>query len=175
VPFRRSGLKNSNWPWKVTAETDEHEAFIRDSCSTRTPCRRSGLSVSGRQSTAAETHENDAVTLSMLDLLRLSPCLVLRFRLRRGVGQFRAGLTERPVSPRADVLAGPAKKCLGNKRTLCALLIRCEHVKYWRENNAKFREEVEPGRLVSPIRLVRVGQSKQGRRNARARRNNPSL
>jgi hypothetical protein len=63
VRFRRSGLRKLNWPQKLTPETDEHDAFVRDSCSTAPPCRQSGLSVSGRQSTAAETHENDAVIL----------------------------------------------------------------------------------------------------------------
>jgi hypothetical protein len=66
--------------------------------------------------------------------------------LRRGVEQFRAGLTERPVSPREAIRGGPAKKGRGNKRALDALLIRCEHVKHWMEDSAKLHEEVEPGK-----------------------------
>jgi hypothetical protein len=75
----------------------------------------------------------------MLDLLLLSSCLVLRFRLQRGVGQFRAGLIERPVSPREAVRAVPAKKCCGNNRSFDALLLICEHMKHWMEDSAQLQ------------------------------------
>jgi hypothetical protein len=45
-------------------DTDEHDASIRDNCSTVTPCRQPGLSLSGSRSTAADTHEQDVLILN---------------------------------------------------------------------------------------------------------------
>jgi hypothetical protein len=132
--------------------------------------------VSGRQSTAAETHEHNVVILYNARPATFVAVSGFRFRLRRGVGQFRAGLTERLVSPKEAVRAGSAKRCRGNKRTLDALLLRCEFVKHCMESSAKVGEKVEPASsLVSPIRLVREGQSKHGSRNARTRRSNKDI
>jgi hypothetical protein len=82
----------------------------------------------------------------MLDPLCLTPFLVLRFRLPRGVVQLSLVLTERPVSPRESVRDGPAKKGRGNKRTRHAFLITLYFVKM--KNSAKIREEGKPGMVA---------------------------
>jgi hypothetical protein len=47
--------------------------------------------VSGRQSTAAQTHKTDAVNVNSALIDRWVPSLVVRFRLRRGVDELPRG------------------------------------------------------------------------------------
>jgi hypothetical protein len=105
------------------------------------PCR-------ALQSTAAETHEHDALNFN-----------------NAVITPFVAVLTERAVSPREPTRARPAKKGCRNKPTRKALLITYELVKIECKAALRYAKKwKQASSLVSPFRPASVGQAKHGRR-----------